>query len=167
MTPGGKFHECVRFFPVAMGLLKHPEDDLMDSRYLPNEKPHQRTKPKVGESAEEDMDIASESEARGVDDSPKTCPDKWELRGDYLVRVHVEPRMALYVPDETCPLMHSWLDVDRETKTSLLHDDEAVIRDMWSPNEVQPSLSNQWVGETRFTLIKPRAKEGYEYQNGK
>ena len=38
---------------------------------------------------------------------------------------------------------------------------------MWSPNEAQPELSNEWIGETRFPILHPRPKEGYEYQSGR
>ena len=44
---------------------------------------------------------------------------------------------------------------------------EAEIEDMWHPDEVQAELSEAWVGETRFTLMRRMAKPGYEWQDGR
>ena len=123
-------------FPIAEGLLRQPEDDIVDSRYLPS-RPYQGIKPNLGEDEDTKYPAESSGEyARGTEVDPKST-DKWELRGDYLVRIHAEPRMALYVPDNTCPLPHNWLDIYRETKTNLLHDDESRIEDMWIPSRLR------------------------------
>ena len=116
-----EFKESNWIFPVAQGLLKQPDDDIMDSRFVPMEKPYQKSKPKMGEGVEEETEIDPESKTTAVTDSPHSR-DKWELRGDFLVRVHTEPIMALYLSDETCPLKHSWLDIYLEARTSLPHD---------------------------------------------
>ena len=152
------------FFPVAEGLLKQPEDDYTGSRSIPLDKPYQTSKPKVGEEVKEYFGL----EVGGPTENPSTdSPDGWEIRGDFLVRIHREPRTSLYLPDNTCPLKISWLDVHRTTKTSLLHDAEAGIEDMWSPSEVQPELSELWVGETRFTILRRMTRPGYELHNGR
>ena len=65
-------------FPIAEGLLRQPEDDMMDSRYLPS-KPHQSTKPRLGEGADTEYAAENSSEyARGKEVDPK-ARDKWEL----------------------------------------------------------------------------------------
>ena len=134
----------------------------MDTSVARNGKPYQKSKSKMGEGVEE-LEVDVESKVVVCSDDSPAIPDRWELHGVFLVRVHTEPR-SLFIPDEPCPLKVDWLDVHRETRTSLLHDTEAVIRDMWSPSEVQPELSNQWVGEARFQILKPRARDGHEWQ---
>ena len=94
-------------------------------------------------------------------------PDVWELRGDYLVRKHNNPRVELFIPDASCPLKHEWLDLYRITKTSLPAEEEIQIQDIWRPDKVQPSLSAPWVGETIFEIRRPRAEPGFEWQHGR
>ena len=38
---------------------------------------------------------------------------------------------------------------------------------MWDPSETQPSLSDEWIGETRFTILRQKAKPGYEWHDGR
>ena len=44
-----EFHESKLLFPIAEGLLKQPDDDVIDSLFTPVEKPYQKFKLKMGE----------------------------------------------------------------------------------------------------------------------
>ena len=93
--------------------------------------------------------------------------DWWKIKGDFLVRVHCNPRVELYIPDESCPLKVEWLGLYRVTKTSLPAEQEVEIRDIWRPDVTQSGLSAPWVGETFFEILRPRAKLGYEWVMGR
>ena len=83
------------------------------------------------------------------------------------MRKHKKPRVDLYIPDDTCPLELHWFDLYRVTKTSLPAEQECEIKDLWHQAVDQPCLSAPWVGEAYFEPRHPRAKPGYEWQNGR
>ena len=53
-------------------------------------------------------------------DDAEAKNDFWSILGDLMYRHHVEPRVKLYVPkEESCPVPLKYIDVTRNTHTSL------------------------------------------------
>ena len=158
-----------------MGVLGQPESNFGQRHAKHHEPIYRSTVPKLGEPDEpEESKIEDQNrETSSTEANPRETGstdgevDKWELRGDYLVRKHCVPRTALYIPDADCPLRQEWLDLYRTTKTSLPAQQEASIRDIWRPDVEQPVLSSPWIGETIFELRRPRCEAGFEWQNGR
>eukprot|EP00435_Cladocopium_sp_Y103_P048511 s541_g14.t1 len=82
--------------------------------------------------------------------------DHWRVNEDEkkIVRVHVRPRIALFVPqDDHCPVPTSRL---KSTRSTIIHyqDGTHEIRaDDWPTDGQQQPLHHQWTGETVFELL--------------
>ena len=76
--------------------------------------------------------------------------------GSYTHRNHVAPRTKLYVPKDEFSFPVNYIDVQRQTKTSIdvLH--EATIDDYWNVDGVM-SLSEPRSGVTRFDLLNQKS----------
>ena len=74
----------------------------------------------------------------------------WSATGDFICRLHVEPRVKLYVPREESFLVPmKYIDVNRTTHTSLDVLSEKHIDDHWNVDG-ERELSDAWTGFTRF-----------------
>ena len=108
-----------------------------------------------GQALEEDVTPA---EVRVEPDASRkrTVRDKWERRGDTLVRIHGTPRLTLFTPDKVqeCPVRESSFTGKRRTfvqatggtKQQLIEDD---YKSEGKPNR---GLLERWTGETHFEL---------------
>jgi hypothetical protein len=66
-----------------------------------------------------------------------------------LVRTHVTPRSALFVPiTENCPIPLEWVDIFRRTETSLDHGELQEIDDYWTADarSTPRILEEEWIG---------------------
>ena len=62
----------------------------------------------------------SPQQADSTRDDAEAKNDFWSITGDFNSRLHVEPRVKLYVPkEETFPIPLKYIDVTRTTRTSL------------------------------------------------
>jgi hypothetical protein len=147
-------------FPVRTGSLRCTSDSRIVHDYEESEKVW-------------DPEVAGGVEATPPVDAPSTEPetettvtqealtpaetDKWEVRGDLLVRVHKQPRHRLFVPldaDDPCPWPLHDIDVFRDTVAHLdLDDINQSFLDIWgTDNETidRRDLGQPWTGETKF-----------------
>ena len=107
--------------------------------------------------------------------------DFWSLNGTCLTRHHRAPRtkpFSMYDVTFKKPLIPlEYVDIRRETYTSLKSLDEAVIFDTWWLPTDQASavhelrkedkeLTEPWTGKTMFNLIINVPKPGYEWCEG-
>ena len=84
----------------------------------------------------------------------------WSITGEFIYRHRVEPRVKLYVPkEESFPIPLKYIDVTRNTHTSLDVLLEKHIEDYWNVDEDR-ELSDAWTGFTRFILLNERPPEG-------
>jgi len=100
--------------------------------------------------------------------------DRWEARGNWLIRIHTQPRLDLYAPcssDEEireCPIHPSLLDgVVRQT--SILYWDgvrEEVVDDNWSAPEGALYRKRWLTGETAFFVDELQAHLQLESDGG-
>ena len=75
----------------------------------------------------------------------------------------MEPRVKLYVPrEESFPIPLKYVDVTRNTDTSLDAMLEKHIEDYWNVDG-EKELSDAWTGFARFVLLKERPPEGYSW----
>ena len=76
-----------------------------------------------------------------------------------MYRNHVAPRTKLYVPKDDFPVPLHYIDVQRQTKTSLDVLQEATIDDYCNMDGDKPQ-SEPWIGVIRFALLNkiPRAE---------
>ena len=99
--------------------------------------------------------------------------DYWQLQGMYLVRVHVQPRTALFSPLEApgadkCPIDLEHLDVLRLTETDLDIKGFNRLEDAWSGHSSDAVVLRDpdtgspltWVGATYFSRVMPKPPRG-------
>ena len=78
----------------------------------------------------------------------------------------MEPRVKLYVPtEESFPVPLKYIDVTRNTDTSLDVVLEKHIEDYWNVDEDQ-ELSDAWTGFTRFSVLREEPPDGYTWSGG-
>ena len=78
--------------------------------------------------------------------------DYWEFQGDWLVRVHVQPRLAMLVPSKLKKIFVKEEDLQGERHTVVRSGgNEQIIKDDFRTHE-NPArcLLDRWTGETRF-----------------
>ena len=86
--------------------------------------------------------------------------DFCSITGDFICRHHVEPRVKLYVPrEESFPIPLKYIDVTRNTHTSLDVLLEKTIDDYWNVDG-ERELSDAWTGFTSFILLNEKPPEG-------
>ena len=93
----------------------------------------------------------------------------WKITGDSIIRYHNVPRQKLFTPrecvgDDVCPLPDEFMDVMRNTTTDVDSVPERYICDVWdgvSANDTR-ELSEEWTGQTQFTVTRLPPKNGYE-----
>ena len=183
-------------FPVATGAVKQPENRLKGRVELDDNKsdkhlselfdwPNLYSDDEPDNTSEKhevpDGPLEELPEADAIDDlffsddegqpSGGSIPsrDCWSFDGISVVRHHVEPRLDLYSPDDTCPMPLKSVDVHGVTKTNLGDISEHSITDWWG-NVSSPgrTLSKPWTGTTTFQLVQPTAKQhGHAYLSGR
>ena len=93
--------------------------------------------------------------------------DFWTVNSSFITRHHKRPRFEKYVPTEgDCPMPLKWLDVMRFTSTSLPEAGMRSIDDYWLEDKDE-SLDMEWTGHTRLSILKPQARIGYNWVNGR
>ena len=87
--------------------------------------------------------------------------DAWQIRGNYLVRIHRIPRRALYRPTGTVDRPVELQDVSH-TKVTIFHylgeSNKQECEDAWGCGERPTLLPRLWLGETRFPLTTAARK---------
>ena len=85
-------------------------------------------------------------------DVAEARPDFWSIQGDFIYRLHNEPRVQLNVPkEETFTIPLKYIDVTRATYTNLDVLQEQRVDYYWNV-DVNRSLSDSWKGITKFTF---------------
>ena len=134
-----------------------------------------------GEASENQDDTHQQpptSPADARSEQPRSGEDYWTMQGDMLIRHHRRPRLSLFVPDDqNLPIPLKYVDVTRQTDTSLESPCEKVIRDYWNvptqnlaggdPMQANRRLSEPWTGRTVFTLLRQPLPEGWEWVHGR
>ena len=83
--------------------------------------------------------------------------DSWKIEGQWLIRIHSAPRLALFTPDrvQACPVPDDELTGLRQTtvKPIAIGAETVMIEDQFR-DESDPHrlLQERWTGETRFKL---------------
>ena len=99
-------------------------------------------------------------EASNAGGEPFESPhrDYWRTQGDYVIRVHVQPRTKMFIPPDAVdppPVEISLLDCARGTiaKSDITRTDR--IDDVWTGGSPQDhrELPEPWTGETRFVRL--------------
>ena len=100
------------------------------------------------------------------------------MQGDMLIRHHRHQRLQLFVPDDqNLPIPLKYIDVTRQTETSLDSPSEKFIQDYWNvprdnpaggdPMQADRQLSEPWTGRTIFNLLRQPPPEGWEWVSGR
>ena len=91
-------------------------------------------------------------------DDAEAWKDFWSVKGDFIYRHHIKPRVQLHVPKgETFPTPLKYIDVTRSKHTNLDVLQENRIDDCWNV-DANESLSESWTGFTKFTLLKDHSQ---------
>ena len=142
----GKF-----IFPAADGRIFFfgGDQDLRTSTLV-------RHRPIQGESL---VDFLGESEGSlpppqdSFPDASEAINDFWSMSGNFIYRLHVEPRVKLYSPrEESFPIPLQYAYVSKTTRTNLDVMQERCTDDEWSIDGSR-DLSASWTGFTQFTLL--------------
>ena len=109
-------------------------------------------------------------EAQDPDPDVEARQDFWSIVGVYTYRNHVAPRTTkLYAPKDDFPIPLNYIDVLRQTKTSIdvLH--ETTIDDHWNVDG-DTSLSEPWIGvrvQRGLTKTQVTTRPGNIYLTGR
>ena len=97
------------------------------------------------------------------DKEGRKTEDSWSTTGIFFIyRHHEELRLKLYDPDhETFPIPLKYVDVMRQTQTSINNVSEHILNDKWT-NANGVHLSEEWTGSTRFQTLRTWLLEGYK-----
>ena len=98
--------------------------------------------------------------------------DSWLIRGDYVVRIHRQPRIHMFAPADSIdppPIPLDRIDVIRTTVTDLETVDEKVVEYCWTGKSSNDHrrLSARWIGETRFDTVPEGCEPGYYMVGGR
>ena len=103
--------------------------------------------------------IAAEGDLTEFQTRNSASIDCWEVRGDYLIRIHHRKRKRLFKPTdcstEQLPEGVTY-DFISPTRVSKIHYEDATRedkRDEWHSTESGLSLGRHWTGETWFKLL--------------
>ena len=88
--------------------------------------------------------------------------DCGSISGDFIYRHHVEPRVKLYVTEESFPIPLKNTDVTRNTHTSLDVMLEKNVDHCWNVDGDR-EFSDTWTGFTRCTTLKEKPPDGYTW----
>ena len=106
-----------------------------------------RERPIQGESH---LDFLGESEGSlpplhdSFPDAGEAMNDFWSMSGNFINRLHVEPRVKLYSPrEESFPVPHIYVDVSRTTRMNLDFIQEHRTDDYWNIDGSR-DLSDSW-----------------------
>ena len=110
-----------------------------------------------GDLRRESQENSSEQKEEARDPSPDVeagwiSEVVWEV-------TYIAPTTKLFFPV-------NYIDVQRETKTSIDGLHEATIDDYWNTNG-NKSLSEPWIGVTRFELLHTNPPEGHVWGQGR
>ena len=83
-----------------------------------------------------------------------------------MYRNHVVPVTQLCVPKDEFPIPLNYIDVQREAKTSLDVLQGTTFDDYWI-FDGDKSLSEPWIGVTRFALLNKHHPEGHMWVQGR
>ena len=128
-----------------------------------------RERPERGQESEildgnsDEWYASSNHEEDSTREDSEAKNDFWSITGDFICRHHVEPRVKLYVPrEESFPILLKYIDVTRNTHTSLDVLLEKHIDDCWNVDG-ERELSDAWTGFTSFILLNERPLDGYTW----
>ena len=90
--------------------------------------------------------------------------DHWKIEGDKVIRIHKQPRLSKFFPDDHCPVPIEDLQPFRTTQGQYRTAEEFTVQDRWQ-NRVQSHLMMPeiWTGQTEFRL-KPECRDKVESQ---
>ena len=157
-------------FPLAEGDLDQPGVTSSITRKI------KIRKRKIAEASEAAEKEAQEADAKrrkdlGLPDDPSSAnQDFWTCNREFITIHHRTPRTSLFIPtDQNCPFPIKWIDVTRFTQTSIDAASLNKIDDLWfdGTNTVECNLDQEWIGRTRFTLLKPAPPKGWVWQDGR
>ena len=75
---------------------------------------------------------SEEGETRDPSPDLEARQDAWSIVGNYICRNRVAPRTKLDVPKDDFPTLQYYIDVQRQSKTSIVVLHEATIDDFWN-----------------------------------
>ena len=121
-------------FPMKEGTLRH-EDPKDQERHITEANTVLGKETDVVARLPEDICYGGQSYYdMPIDDQCRHDADAWEIRGNYIARIHNVPRTNLFTPleaEDPPPVSIDKTDLMRTTKTDLEHVDEMLIEDCW------------------------------------
>ena len=94
-------------------------------------------------------------------DDAEARDDFWSIKGDFIYRHHIEPRVQLYVPkEESFPIPLKYIDGTRTTHTRPDVLQEKRVNNCWNV-DVDRTLSDWWTGFTKCTLLNEKRPTGH------
>ena len=148
-------------FPVADGTVKiFGRGQRLRTSTLTRDRPERGQEQEIlqGKSDELHSPTPLQDDSTGDDEEAKN--DFWTIRGEFIYRPHVVPRVKLYMPkEETFPYSD---EVHRRFQNYRFFFDvmmEKHVEDYWNVDG-ERELSVAWTGFTRFILLNERPPDG-------
>ena len=151
-------------FPVSDGTVKvSGGDQRLRTSTLIRERPERGEEEEVLRRESDGLSSPNPLQDDSTRDDAEAKNEFWSITEDFICRRHVEPRVKLYVPrEEAFPVPLKYIDVTRNTHTSLDVLLEKQIEDYWNVDG-ERELSDAWTGLTRFNLLNERPPDGYTF----
>ena len=108
-------------FPVADGTVKiFGRDQRLRTSTLTRDRPERGEEQEVLRGKSDELHSPTPLQEDSTRDDEEAKSDFCTIRGEFLCRHHVEPRVKLYVPrEESFPTPLKYIDVTRTSYTSL------------------------------------------------
>ena len=166
--PGDSKESLVRRIGHEVYYKNKPKPSEKEGQADPDEAPHEN-------DDEDQQPPATPADVRP--EQPPSAKDYWTLQGDMLIRHHRRQRLKLFIPDDqNMPIPLRYVDVIRNTETSLESPSEKNVMDYWNvtsenlagdPMPADRRLSEPWTGRTIFHLLRQPLPDGWEWVLGR
>ena len=101
------------------------------------------------------------TDRRNKDDG-EACNDFWSMKGDFIYRRHVEPRVQLCVPkEETLPIPLTYTDRDQDDAHKIWTCGKKAVLTTTGNVDVDRNLSGPRTGFAMLTLLNEKPPQGY------
>ena len=92
--------------------------------------------------------------------------DYCSIRDESFYRHQRSPRRSLYVPEKSFPMLLTYIDVVRQTRSNIDNVSWHTVDDQWT-EDGSAYYSERWTGCTRFQILRPRPPTGHTWVNGR
>ena len=155
-------------FPVADGTVKiFGRGQRLRTSTLTRERPERGKEQEIVRGKSDELHSPTPLQGDSTSDDAEAKNDFWTIRGEFIYRPHVVPRVKLYMPKEE--IFPYFDEVHRRYQNYRYILDvmmEKHVGDYWNVDG-ERELSDAWTGFTRFILLNERPPDGCTWSGGR